>query len=690
MSIVIPLVPRAKIDAEKKICDFINRARIELVAFGASLDFDAPEWDVTEYYSRQGHRNSKHGRFTIHFTQRKKDGAVPFCPQLSGFAKAYVRSELYSRNSTAFTRAIAAFRALDSAIKELEIRYLSDCDASVFNKASEVIKAGPNSLDDSGSGAALGAIARFLDAQGFVYYPLHDWKYIKKRKTLNTRVGPEFEKRKHKYLPSDEALSALPVAFHRAVEDRDILITSLIAILCSAPERINEVLVLAEKCEVEQVGGDDRRYLGLRWAGSKGASDHIKWILPGMADVVRDALTRIRSVTCSSREVAQWYELNPKKIFLPAALEYLRGKEVLALDEVGRILNLAPGKRSARKWIERAKIPYVQVLRATSSSGRSKIQAVLFSDLEKYIVGTLPPGFPMYDDVRQLKYSDALLLVPFGVFRGEGSHCMFEVVKYHHIRFSLGQNKSGGSKTVFQRVGIDPEATISIKSHQFRHWLNTLAQGANLSQIDIAKWSGRASVQQNKAYDHVSSEEIVAQIRNALGDHAKAIGSVAEIPKNLPVTRAEFAAMSIPTAHVTLYGFCIHDFTAMPCEMFRKCLDCREHICIKGLIGKAERVQGALDIASKSLVKARQAVIDQVYGAEDWVLAHEATVERLEQLTKILIDPEIADGAIIQLAASDTYSISDGAVRDRISLQRKATQLSESEELRPPSRNLKT
>lgn len=670
MGVVISLVPRAKTDAEGNLAKFIAYCRNDLTAFGPDIDFDADEWDVTDYYSRQGHRNSKAGGFTIHFTQRKKAGATPFCSQLSSFAKAYVRSQLHSHNSASFTRAIAAFRALDTAMREHNILSLSDCDASVFNKASLVLQIGKS--DDSGAGAVLGKIARFLDEKDFVYAPLHNWRHIRTRKDSTGRVGPEFEKRRQKNLPSQEVLDALAHSFCLATEPRDVLITSVAAILCSAPERVNEVMVLAENCETEQSASNGKTYLGLRWAGSKGASDHIKWILPGMVDVVRTALERIRTITEPAREMARWYEQNPETLFLPPEFEHLREKEILTLDEVGALMNLAPDKRSVRQWIKPTGIPYVYIPSVTPTNGQIEIQAVRFADFEKYIVGTLPAGFPIYDSTRGLKYSESLLVVPFGLFgnRKNHSHCMFEVIKYHHIGCALGQNQKAGSKTVFQRVGIDPDAQLAMRSHQFRHWLNTLAQGANLSQLDIAKWSGRVSIQQNAAYDNVSSEEIVTQIRAALGDHAKAIGSIAEIPKNLPVTRDEFAMMTVPTAHVTLYGFCIHDFTALPCEMFRRCLDCREHVCIKGASGKTERVRDALNAARNVLATAKQAVVDEVYGAADWVPTHEATVERLEQLLAILTDPNVADDAVVQLRASGTYSLSEGALRDRDLLER--------------------
>ncbi|MFS8980194.1 hypothetical protein PO002_38050 [Cupriavidus necator] len=672
MSSVIPLIPRVKADAEGNLSAFIAHARDELTAFGAELDFEAELWDVTKYYSNKGHRDAKQGTVTIHFCQRIKDGGTPFLPQLSGFAKAYVRSQLANRSSSSFTFAITAFRALDRSIQEHGLASLVDCDATIFNRAAEVLRSRTIIGDNESAGAILGVIARFMDENGFVYAPLHNWRYPRTRRAARGKIGPDFERRRRDRMPSPEALNALAQAFHSAVEPRDVLITSITAIMCSAPERINEVLALPVDCEVEQLANDGRKYLGLRWAGSKGAADHIKWILPGMADVVRDALARIRRITDPARAMARWYERHPTKLYLPPKLKHLRDKEILTLEEIWEIANLSPCKRAVRSWMRGGKIPYTYITASHPIQGEIQIQAVRFADIEQFIVGMLPAGFPIYDEGRGLKYSEALLAIPEGLFgnRGDGSGngCMFEVVKYHHIGCALGQNRRAGSATVFERVGIDPEGKLSMRTHQFRHWLNTLAQGANLSQVDIATWSGRAHIHQNTAYDHVTSEEIVTKIREAVGNHAKAIGPLAEIPKNLPLTRAEFASMAVPTAHVTLYGFCIHDFTSTPCEMFRKCLDCREHICVKGIPGKMERVQLALEAARESLAKARKAVGDEAYGAEDWVAAHLATVERLEQLLSILNDPSVADGAAIQLTSTNTFSLSEGALLDRLNV----------------------
>ena len=656
--------PLSKLTAEKNLAAFIVRARTDLVAYGANLDFESNCWDITAQRLADGDRSAKRGKIRLFFSKKLKDGGEPMSDRVRSFAKAYVRSEMVRLSTAAQRRAVDAFRALDATLDTLGLESVCDCDGTTFDKtvALLLLQVGAATVDTIGP--RLGQIARFMDEHGLCRYPLSSWKYQQQRTRTIGRVGKEYEARKRAKMPAPETLDALAQAFLLATKPQDVLTTSVAAILCSAPERINEVMALAEACEIEQTGKDGRQYLGLRWAGSKGYSDHIKLILPGMADVVRTALARIREHTASARHMAKWYEANPGRIYLPPAHEHLREQELLGPADIGPLLGFnQKNGGNTNRWIRQARLPIVPVV---LKRGRPATHMVRFADFERHIVSLLPDGFPVADAKTELKFSDALLVMPMGLFFRSGmSLCMFEPLRYHHVSNALGQNASAGSVTVFQRVGLDPDRRLFIKSHQFRHWLNTLAQGASLSQVDIAKWSGRANIHQNSAYDHESSNEIVARIRAAVGDHDRVIGPLAEIPKNLPVSRAKFAEMAVPTAHVTLYGFCIHDFTTTPCEMFRKCLDCREHVCLKGIPGKVERVRQALAAAHHQLDLALAAVADEVYGADDWVETHQATVERLGQLLAILTDPNIADGAVIQLSDSGTYSLSEAAIRDR-------------------------
>lgn len=669
MSNILQFKPKSSVSARENLEAFYDFGRNQSAAFGVDLDYDSNSWDITEYLIHSGSRAARTGRVRLNFATRERDGSTPLLGDVTQFAKAFLRTRMSKYSSSALRHTIDAIRILNGVMLEHGVTETQEIDSTILTKTVETMRplASPATVD--ARSLRLAMMAKFLDENGMSHYPIAGWKPPRYQKSTHGRVGKEFEERRNSKLPNAEVLSALAECFHLAREDRDVFVSSTTAIMCSAPERINEVLHLSADCTVEQQAKSGKPALGLRWPGSKGFSDHIKLVLPAMADVVRFAIQRLTTISEPARQMAKWYEQHPDQIYLPADLKHLRQKEYLELEEIGVILGLCLENRgNLRRWVKNENLPVTMTKRMPA--GHS-VMTVSFADFEQVILKRLPTGFPVMDAKTGLLFSDALMVVPEGTFHNGAlaSRCMFEPVRYHHITAALGNNSAARSQTIFSRVGLDPDRKMCIRSHQFRHWLNTLTQGENVSQIDIAKWSGRASAHQNAAYDHVSSEEIVIKIREAVGDHAKAIGPLAEIPKNLPVTRAEFAAMAVPTAHVTLYGFCIHDYTSTPCEMFRKCLDCREHVCIKGVPGKAERVQQALEAARNNLTNAQQAVADEVYGADEWVTTHQATVDHLEQLLAILTNPSIADGAVIQLSASNTYSLSEGALHDHMSLE---------------------
>jgi hypothetical protein len=666
MTTATPLKPKALRAAQANLDAFIAQARDKLTAFGADLIFDSDCWDVTAYFLARGDRQAKQARVHLFFAKVPGVGGQTLSPKVRALAKAYVRNELAHLTVTSVLQAVRAFYVLGMAMEKQCLDSAAEIDRTTFDTAVAVMagRYGDATLD--GIGVCLGQIARFLEERMLCVYSIGTWQYSRRRRSSYGRVGEAFEYRQRRLMPDPAALDALAHAFHMALDPRDVLVTSVAAILCSAPERFNEVLALPADCEVECPGNDGVKHLGLRWAGSKGYANHVKLILPGMADVVREALRRIRSITKHARHLARWYEANPTRLYLPPDRECFRTREFIDFEDIADLLGIGgKNKRNpAYTWIRSAGLPVSMVVRV---AGHIPAMVVRFADFERHIISLLPPQFPYADARTGLKYSDALLVIPAKLFRnGIGSMCMLEPLKYHHVGNALGQNAKAGGVTVFQRVGLDPDRTLSIKIHQFRHWLNTLAQGANLSQVDIAKWSGRKDIQQNAAYDHVSSLEIVTHIRSVIGDHGKAIGPLAEIPKHLPVSREEYAAMAVPTAHTTLYGFCIHDFASAPCEMFRNCLDCREHVCIKGLRGKTDRVASALEMASAQLRMAQDAAAQGVCGAQDWVSTHHATVERLDQLLSILRDPAIQDSAVIQLDTAGTYSLYESAIHDRL------------------------
>lgn len=181
--------------------------------------------------------------------------------------------------------------------------------------------------------------------------------------------------------------------------------------------------------------------------------------------------------------------------------------------------------------------------------------------------------------------------------------------------------------------------------------------------MDIAKWSGRLDVRQNEAYDHVSADQMVAKIRESIGDQTLMFGPLAKLPKKIPISRDEFARLKIPTAHTTDFGFCVHDYTMTPCERHADCVNCNEHVCVKGDEGKAMMVKHRLQDAQELLERAEAATAKGYYGADRWMDHHKKTVLRLTQLTEILDNPAVPVGAVIQLADVPDVSWGEHAFR---------------------------
>ena len=231
--------------------------------------------------------------------------------------------------------------------------------------------------------------------------------------------------------------------------------------------------------------------------------------------------------------------------------------------------------------------------------------------------------------------------------------CAFTTVTSNTVQTLLGGQSKHGKSSIFQRHGLTTTRGEEIKlgTHQLRHFLNTAAQRGGLSQIEIAKWSGRKDVSQNTAYNHMSGEEILDLVREAIGDDTRIVGPLAEIPENLPMSKEKFAELRAPTALTTDSGGCIHDWSMSPCPLHGHCIDCEEHI-YKKTSGTREIIRTWCEQAEKFTAAAEAAVSQGYAGANRWLEKHEATRQRLRKLLSILEDPAIPDGILVHLEAA--------------------------------------
>lgn len=662
MAEIVLFTPKVELDATANLRGFIDMCRNRLTVFGQDLPFQNHTWDVTEAVVTKG-KGGKRERITFS-NAATVDDKVPEMmgePFLS-FAKGYTRYMHGMRPTKAIHNRMAALRALESALSENGATPDPvQVDSRVLNRAAQIVS------ERFGDGAAyrvggqLEMVATFMAENRLTAVPVR-WHNPIKRPSSAVRVGKEADERRSEKMPSLAVLDALPKVFRLATEPADVITASVAAILLSAPDRVSEVLTLPEACEVREPRKGQEDAYGLRWWPAKGAEPGVKWLVPSMASVVAEALQKIRAVTNEGRRIARWYEENPCQIYLAPDVAHLRGQEWLSMTEVAEVLGLAD-RVAANAWCK------AQAVTTEKRDGGGKRFYARFSDVESTVVAMLPSGFPVLDKETGLKYSEALLVVrrnELGAQRGT-YRCMIESVGIGQINTGLGSRAEHGHQSIFTRLGFtEPDGGhIAVTSHQFRHYLNTLAQAGGLSQLDIAKWSGRRDIGQNEAYNHVTPGQMLQKIRDAVGGD-EMFGPLAELPKKVMIRRDEFARLAIPTAHTTDLGYCVHDYTASPCQMHMDCIHCQDLVCVKGDAEKTAMLSQHLDDARGLLEKAEAATGEGYSGSDRWLDHHRSTVDRLSQLCSITDDPTVPNGAVIQLATPKMPSRIEQAAGGRL------------------------
>ncbi|TVT85922.1 hypothetical protein [Pseudomonas sp. H3(2019)] len=202
-----------------------------------------------------------------------------------------------------------------------------------------------------------------------------------------------------------------------------------------------------------------------------------------MASVAGEAVSKLRTISTPAREVARWYEQHPDAMYLPVELEVLRGQKLISSDQVSAIVFTGPPPNSnhtqrgagwCRKHGIEEHIPY--------DPQQKNAPRFLFADIERVIISMLPANFPLADQKNNLKYSEVLCLTrlnelaeAWGTYRG--------VIVLPDTGYI--QNQLSGTRTthsIFDRFGcceLDG-SPMQITTHQFRHFLNTVAQMGGL------------------------------------------------------------------------------------------------------------------------------------------------------------------------------------------------------------------
>lgn len=678
MDKVVQFIPRADKTANENLIDFVSYCKENLTAFGADLPFDANTWKITDSVDTPG----KHHIVRLHFCSwesarctpaASKAERQPMTEPFASFAKAYMLYMQTFRPTSGQSERLTALRVLEHALLETGNPSPVRINPDVLNRACHLLLefTAPNTAYNDAR--QLQRLSDFVNEKRLVTTPLQWSNWLPNPRDNFSRVGPEFDERRKDKLLSPAAFHALGQIFSNASEPQHILVTSVCALLCAAPNRISEIMRLPVNCEVKQHDKTNNQdVFALRWWPVKGAAPMLKHIVPSMADVVRDALKKLRQISESGRELARWYEKNPMQMFIPPELEHLRSKKLLSMRELDSLVFESEIYHNGRPydWCEVMSLQTIRIKRKLY---------VEFEDVEKAVLSLLPNNFPFIDTAIGMTYSEALFTVKRQLLSPTKAtyRCALQPVETGDISTRLGRVKS---LSIFEEFNFteDDGSPILVNTHQFRHYLNTLAQAGGLGQLDVAKWSGRVNVSQNKAYDHTSDHDVLARLRNAVGEDAGALSPLARLHKVMLIPRDEFARLRIPTAHTTEYGYCVHDFTMLPCQVHQDCINCNEQACIKGDEVREANIRRAREETRALLARAAEAEKDGDIGADIWVRHQQLTFNRLDNLCNIIDDPSFETGAVIMLSditpasrleqAAHTRTLLEGAAKSLVPL----------------------
>lgn len=644
---VIIFIPKNKQRVSQNIKDFINLAKEDLLVLGADLDFESDVWDVTKFVNLKGRGNTRNRAIFADFESRKTPNhPVYMAEPFKSFAKAYFRYVMGYEAVTNYQYRLMALRALYSVMRDMKILEISKLTEIILNRTVEVIRDGYHESSTAyGVSGQLAVLNNFLAENNLIEHSF-EWRSQVKRKQDGHRVGKEFDEKRAKKMPSHEAMDAIAKIFRAAKTPRDIICSSIGAILFSAPSRISEVLELPVNCEVQAKMDEGYRY-GLQWQPAKGAAPTIKYPLSIFQETVKEAIHKVYKATEPARQVARWYEKNPNKLFLPKDLEHLRGSERLTCYQVSLILGLQGGKNSARLTINNYKIP--------SYMSDKKSLYVKFSELEKIIVSFLPKSFPYIRDGSDLKFSEALFVLRKNELNKQRGvyNCLISSISVNSINSGFGTKHELGSSSIFSDNGffMPDGSPIKLTTHQARHYLNTQMQmTGKLSQVEIAKWSGRKEVSQNIAYDHSSPEDTLRHLREAVGNSDRAVGPIAMFQNKTLIPRNKFAEMMIPVAHVTDIGYCVNDFSMATCEHHAACIKCNSSMCIKGEKRAIGNIEKAIEDSDALLARFQEAKNQEYDGADRWYEQEKLVNSMYKNLSSIMSDKRIPNGKVIHLA----------------------------------------
>lgn len=641
MSNVTQFVPRQEWEASKNLAAFIELCKNQLTVFGSDLNWSSNSWSGQINFTKPSVRS-----------QWFSDGDL-LASEFMDFAKAYFRYQ-QGFKPTGTKNESKALRCVEKALlQRTGTALIGDLSIADLDVAADVARAFYAKATAYHAGREIERLAKFVSMNRLIPNDLSVWKNPIKHLAVLIQTGAKAKEQREKKLPSSDVLNAIAEIFVNNPDDpKDIFTSSVFAMLMCVPSRISEVLTLPVDCEVEERDKNGALQYGWRFWSGKGFGGDIKWIPSVMVPIAKEAIARVKKLTEPARDLAKWIEDNPQKFYRhPECPNVDSTKKLTAIEAALALGGVARDIKQARNLLSGMKLKTYDYSYSLNE---------LWND---FVMLRQPDGFPWLSRNQDIKYSNALFCMTRNLLHKQRSTnpvilwAPYKNIFNHDLSLRDHESTAGRHKSIFDRHGYkDAQGNrLKVTSHQVRHLLSTLAERGGMAQDELAKWAGRADAKQNRVYNQMSEYEMV--VRAELFDPSKSLfGPVGETRKHIPITIQEFNTLEKGAAHVTEFGFCVHDYTISPCDKYRDCLNCKEQVCVKGEAEKLERIKAQLAEVEQQFYAAEEAMKDGYAGADRWYEYHQHTLVHLRQLVEILEDESLPDGSQIKLINDKSFS----------------------------------
>lgn len=644
MNNIVVFRGRAELSAEKNLESYITFAQEHALINNWEDDI----WDLTGICGRT--QNLKK-RTRANFASRRKGELLS--PSFMDGAKAVFSEFIRRKKPKEVGKHLQCLRLIEQALINLEKPVIiSEVDMSVMDEAATLL----NTYKDRWTrGRVLEELARdfinpaMLTPRPVIWKNPHPYQAPARRDRLGKGRAADPANSK---LPDVASIIALAEITNESKSIIDQVICDFVKLAMFAPSRISEILTLSTSC-ITEAQAENGTLMGIAWRPVKGGQPLTKFaVTESAAEMGVSAVRSLTETGKKARQAALWYLRNPDMLYLPPGFEELRGQP-LTFEQLSEIMGRSKPFTAtpSRLGLEQCgTIPH---------STKPWVAIYTFESCERYVLGKLPKIFPIIDRTLGLKFHEALFCLPTHILRPDATTLEYvpDIISISQIDHQLGNNPHG--ITVFSRnnkLDTNGEAW-KLTSHQFRHLLNTLAQSKYLNQSLIAFWSGRKSVKQNDWYNHLEQDAFI-EAYTKLSEQTpdiQAIGPLQDKANAVSVenmlTYREALSEEIKTVHVTRYGICRHDWALTPCPKDKDCINCGEHLFMKGEQKHLEEARNQVQLLEKAVNAAHAAVLDGRLGAKRWLKNNQPKFERWKMAVEKLTDPEIPDRTLISLPA---------------------------------------